>query len=96
MSRCHFTTPARRDLEEIHDYIAADSAAAASRWIDRLERECQGLAEMPGMGRRRQDLAPGLRSFPVGTYVIFYREVEDGVQIVRVLHGARDIESLFP
>jgi toxin ParE1/3/4 len=96
MSRCHFTTPAYRDLEAIHDYIAADSAAAAARWIDRLERECQNLADMPGMGRRREELAPGLRGFPVGTYVIFYREVEDGIQILRVVHGARDIESLFP
>jgi toxin ParE1/3/4 len=95
MNRCHFTTPALRDLEEIHDYIAGDSPTAASRWIDKLEREWQNLVEMTGMGRRREELAPGLRSFPVGVYLIFYREVEDGVQILRVLHGARDINPLF-
>jgi toxin ParE1/3/4 len=95
MNRCHFTTPALRDLIEIHDSIAGDSPIAAARWIEKLEGECQSLAAMPGMGRRREDLAPGLRSFPVGVYLIFYREVEDGVQILRVLHGARDINPLF-
>ena len=57
-----FTPLARQDLEEIHDHIAADSPAAASRWIDHLEGECRKLATMPGMGRRREELASELRS----------------------------------
>jgi toxin ParE1/3/4 len=96
MNRCEFTELARADLQDILTYIAADSLRAALRWIERIEQQCQRLAEMPGMGRRRDDLAAGLRSFPVGLYLIFYREVENGVQIVRVLHGARDVESFFP
>lgn len=47
------------------------------------------------MGRLRDELTEGLRSFPVGRYVIFYRIVQDGVEIVRVLHGARDLDSIF-
>ena len=47
------------------------------------------------MGRSREELVPKLRSFPVGNYVIFYQPISDGVEIVRVLHGSRDIESLF-
>jgi toxin ParE1/3/4 len=47
------------------------------------------------MGRRRDELAPGLRSFPAGRYVIFYLPLTDGVDIVRVLHGSRDIETVF-
>ena len=47
------------------------------------------------MGRRRDDLRPGLRSFPVGAYVAFYQIVGDVVEIVRVFHGRRDIEGEF-
>ncbi len=47
------------------------------------------------MGRKREELAPLLRSFPVGNYVIFYRPASGGIQIIRVLHGARDVSKLF-
>jgi len=45
--------------------------------------------------RRREELAPGVQSFPFGRYVIFYHALGDAIEIVRVLHGARDIESIF-
>jgi toxin ParE1/3/4 len=95
MKPLSFTPLARQDLDEIHDYIAADSPTAAARWIDRLEGECQKLAGMPGMGRRREELGRDLRSFVAGRYLIFYRDHPDRLEIVRVLHGARDIESFF-
>jgi len=47
------------------------------------------------MGRLRDELADGLRSFPVGRYVIFYRPIPKGIEIVRVLHGARDLDAIF-
>lgn len=47
------------------------------------------------MGRARDELAAGLRSFPIGHYVLFYERVTDGIALVRVLHGARDINSQF-
>ncbi|MGO8765667.1 MAG: type II toxin-antitoxin system RelE/ParE family toxin [Limisphaerales bacterium] len=53
------------------------------------------LAVMPLMGRQREELSPRLRSFPVSRYVIFYRPMENGVEIVRALHGARDLPSLI-
>jgi toxin ParE1/3/4 len=53
------------------------------------------LARMPELGRKRPDLAPDLRGFPIGNYIIFYRPVPDGIQVIRVLHGARDIPELF-
>lgn len=48
-----------------------------------------------GMGRRRDELAPGVQSFPFGRYIVFYRVVSDAIEVVRVLHGARDIETIF-
>ena len=50
---------------------------------------------MPEVGRQRPDLAPNLRSLPAGNYVIFYRPIPDGIQLIRVLHGARDIPAIF-
>jgi toxin ParE1/3/4 len=47
------------------------------------------------MGRRRPELAPGIHGFPVGRYVVFYRPSSNGIEIVRVLHGARDLEQQF-
>jgi toxin ParE1/3/4 len=47
------------------------------------------------MGRVRDELVPSLRSFPVGKYVIFYRPIENGIEIARILHGARDLPSIF-
>lgn len=90
MARPRFTTDAFRDLEEIVRYIGARNPDAATRLTDRLEAECWRLARDPGIGQPRPDLAQGLRFFPVGNYLIFYRESSEGIQVIRVLHGARD------
>ncbi|MFH0789091.1 MAG: type II toxin-antitoxin system RelE/ParE family toxin [Pseudomonadota bacterium] len=83
------------DLVEIWGYIAEDNEAQADAFIDTLDRKIHILAERPNMGRPRDELAKDLRSFPVGRYVIFYIPLADGVEIVRVLHGARDLDALF-
>ena len=76
-------------------YLAEYDIEDANRTIQAIGRKCLDCAELPGMGRRRDDLALGLRSISHGNYLIFYRLVEDGIQIVRVLHGSRDIPSEF-
>jgi toxin ParE1/3/4 len=53
------------------------------------------LARNPTAGRERPELAPGLRSVPIGRDLLFHRPTDDGVEIVRVLHGSRDIDSIF-
>ena len=83
------------DLIEIWIYIAEDSSSAADRLLDRINNIYQIVAENPMMGQSREHLAPGLRSFPMGNYLIFYRPVENGIEIVRVLNASRDIGSLF-
>lgn len=83
------------DLAEIWDYLADDGEARADAFLTMMDGKFQLLSEHPALGRRREELAPGLRSFPAGRYVIFYLPVPNGVDIVRVLHGARDIETIF-
>jgi toxin ParE1/3/4 len=95
VSRIRFTEAATQDLEEIYDYIALDNIEAAERLQARLQKRWRGAAENPGTGRRRPELRQDLRSVTEGNYLIFYRQIEDGIEIVRISHGARDIETLF-
>jgi toxin ParE1/3/4 len=53
------------------------------------------LAKFPQMGQGRSDLAISLQSFPVKSYLIFYRTIEEGIEIVRIIHGSQDIERIF-
>ena len=87
--------PAIQDLEEIYAFVAARSRPAAGALVDQFTERFERLAEMPGMGRRREELPQTLRSSIVGYYMIFYRQNEGAVEIVRVLHGSRDIERQF-
>lgn len=81
------------DLADIWAFIAEDSVKNADKFAALLDDHLQALARRPHMGRSRPELAAELRSFPVGQYVVFYVPLHKGVEIVRVLHGARDIES---
>jgi len=86
---------AKVDLADIWFYIAQDDVDAARRFNEKILRKCQGLADSPGMGRERTELAAKLRGFPVGNYLIFYRETDFGIEVLRVLSGFRDIPRLF-
>ena len=95
MSRYHISDRARFDLDEIWLFIAKDNQVAADRLVDSLVQKFPILASTPGIGRLRIELGPSLRGFPVGKYIIFYRAAATSIEIIRVLHGARDIPSLF-
>jgi toxin ParE1/3/4 len=91
-----FTRPrAEADLVEIWHYIAQDSPANADRMLDRISDTLSRLAIMPFIGQARFDLAPGLRMFPVGSYLLFFRPIQDGIEVIRVLHGKRHITGRF-
>ena len=68
--------------------------ARADAFNDDVDARFHILAEQPLLGRSREELAPGMRSFPLGRYVIFYEVLRDGIEIVRVLHGSRDLGAL--
>ncbi len=95
MKRYRLTPEAEKDLDEISDFIATDDPVAAIRLLDSIEANCRALAEMPGTGRGREELAANLRSSHVGKYIIFYRPEDEGIEVVRVIHGHRDIPRLF-
>lgn len=81
------------DLEVIGDYIAEHNPNAAVRLVDTLERRWDLLTLHPFSGASREDIAPGLRHLVVGEYLTLYRVGDDAVEILRVLHGRRNIEA---
>lgn len=91
-----FTSTARRDLHDIGDYIARDSRRQAQRFVTTLGAFCASLLEQPQrypLLLRQQDR--GIRRAPHRDYLVFYRVEDSMVEILRVLHAARDVESLF-
>jgi toxin ParE1/3/4 len=89
------------DLDEQAEYIAQDSVAVARRFYEAAEKAFERLAGMPGMGGSWESRDPkyaDLRMWPIpgfGKHLIFYRVIADGVEIVRILHSARDIDSIL-
>lgn len=93
---CVIRTPeVLADLAEIWEYIGANNPDAADRWLDTIDDKVKLIAESPYIGRERDELVPGLRSFPVGKYLLFYRPIAGGIELIRVLHGSRDVDSLL-
>ena len=86
---------ARADLADIWAKIAKDSPRAADKLIDRLEAGCARLADHPRSGVARPEVDDDARSVTVGNYILFYRVSPSGVEIVRVLHGARNLPVAF-
>jgi toxin ParE1/3/4 len=80
------------DLAEIWSFIADDSEAQADRFLVRRETQLQLLATQPTMGRACDDLMAQARRFPFGRYAVFYFARPDGIELLRVLHSARDIQ----
>lgn len=95
MNQLIFAPAAIADLQEIHAYIANDNLPAAEKFINRLQKRCLDLSFHPGAGTKRVGLLHGMRSATEGDYVIFYLELPDGVEVVRIVHGKRDLKSLF-
>jgi toxin ParE1/3/4 len=92
---------ANRDLIECFVYIGSDSEESATRFLRAAEETFVDLAAMPGMGVATSLGEPGdqslrrwrIRGFE--NFLIFYRPIEDGIEVIRVLHGAREIERIF-
>lgn len=94
VGKVRHSASAENDLLEAWLYIAEDSIEAADRLLDQIDAETRTLLMQPKMGRTRDDLATGLRSWPTSTpYLLFYFVDADGITIARVLHHARDVPA---
>ncbi|GAA6616290.1 type II toxin-antitoxin system RelE/ParE family toxin [Scytonema sp. NUACC26] len=92
----HIISPkANQDLEEIIDYFTSRNIDAGERFIDEFNKKCRNLANFPNMGRSYADIKDYLRGVPLNGYIILYRVTDGGIEILRVVSGYRDLESLF-
>jgi toxin ParE1/3/4 len=92
---------ADQDLDEHFAYISADRPGAGIRFLSSARAAMDRLAEFPGIGRAREFKNPalaGIRSWAIPgfeRYLMFYRQIADGVEVVRVVHGARDVPTIL-
>jgi toxin ParE1/3/4 len=97
MARYVLAPSAEADIEDIWEWIALEgkSPASADALIDLFFEKFPLLATQPRMGVARPWLREDIRAFPVKSYIIFYRVIEGGVEIERVIRASRNIEALF-
>jgi toxin ParE1/3/4 len=92
--RLRVSRSAQSDLDDIFVYWAKRAGLdVADRLIDAMEEQFALLAERPLMGRKCEEIAAGVRCFPAGKYLIYYRKARGALEILHVFHGARDQES---
>jgi toxin ParE1/3/4 len=94
-NQLRFTTRARGDLREIGAYVAKDNPIAAAHLVAAIKAACYRLSLNPMIGKGRPEYGEGVRSFPVRSRLIIYHPDNNvgSVTILRVIHGARDIEQ---
>ena len=91
-----YTLEAEQDLEQLTQYIARDNLLAAMKWLDETRATCDLLATQPAIGQRIQTKRFGaIRRHVAGNYLIYYRPAAGGVEILMVIHGARDQKRLI-
>jgi toxin ParE1/3/4 len=87
--------PATRDLESISSYFTEVNVEAGEKFLQGFSKRCKQLAAFPKVGRSYDDLQFGLRGLPLEGYIILYRIFGDGIEIVRVVNGRQNLQSLF-
>jgi toxin ParE1/3/4 len=95
MSSYRYSSDANADIERLALYIFDRNPLAADNFLNALDETCELLAQHPLLGRLRPELGEGLRSFPVGNYLIFYLPGKEGIDVARVIYGGRDLPTQF-
>jgi len=95
MAKLLRTPQANEDLLSIWNYVASDNTDAADTLLLQLGEQCKLLAKNRRLGQSADQYRKGLRRFPFGNYLIFYLAFADGIEVIRILHGARDLEGLL-
>ncbi|MBD2438698.1 type II toxin-antitoxin system RelE/ParE family toxin [Nostoc sp. FACHB-110] len=95
MSKYIISLPASRDLQQISEYFAIENVEAGERLLQEFNQKCKQLVNFPKMGKKYEDLRAGLRGIPLDGYIIFYQNMNENIEIVRVVSGRRNLKSLF-
>ena len=95
MNRYIITLSASRDLNKITTYFASHNIDKGEQLLATFNKKCKQLIKFPKMGRSYEEIRPNLRGLPLNGYIVFYQITEDILEILRVVHGSRDLENLF-
>lgn len=95
MSNLIISPSASRDLNQIADYFLEVNLVAGEKIFQEFNQKCQKLVRFPNMGRSYAQIRDDLRDLPLDGYIILYKIIDDGVEILRVVNGRQDLESLF-
>ncbi|MCH7726976.1 MAG: type II toxin-antitoxin system RelE/ParE family toxin [Planctomycetes bacterium] len=97
MSKIIRSSRSKADVLKSAQYIAEKSGSVelAERWMETVDEKLEFLVSHPMAGESRPDLGSGTRASAVGNYIIFYRRIDDGIEVSRILHGARDTPRIF-
>ncbi|ODT98530.1 MAG: hypothetical protein ABS79_05725 [Planctomycetes bacterium SCN 63-9] len=95
MATVNRSARAQQDLEAILDYLDAQNPETVDRFALKFDQMCNLYAAHPHIGASAEAYATNLRHFTVWNYAIFYRPIPEGIEIIRIIHGARDLPNLF-
>lgn len=94
MSTYSFSDDAIADLEAIFQLMSATNRDFAIRFFEKVREKCRKVAQFPYMGKSYEEIKANLRGFVVDNYIIFYFPRTNGITVVRVINGYRDLQSL--
>ena len=95
MPRYLINVLASQDLNEIANYFAANNVKAGEKFFQDFNRKCKQLVSFPNSGKSYEEIYPKLNGIPLAGYIIFYRIFDDGIEILRVISGRRNLPSIF-
>ena len=94
MPRLRYSEAFNDDLKQIARFIAQDNPVAARQWVAKIREKCRLVARHPDFGDQRPELGENIRSTYFRSYVIFFRRKDAVVEVVRVIRGDRDTQTL--
>ncbi|MEA5619065.1 type II toxin-antitoxin system RelE/ParE family toxin [Cronbergia sp. UHCC 0137] len=95
MNRYVINILASRDLNEIAEYFSQNNLEAGEKFFQEFNRKCQQLVFFPNSGKSYLEIRDDLRGLPLEGYIVFYRVLNDGIEILRVVSGRRNLNSVF-
>lgn len=96
MPKVLYSPAAIDDLDRIWLFLALEAdVETAERFLKKIEQACEKIVRVPLGFRLRPEIAHDLRSFPYGSYMIFYFPENYGINVVRIIHSARDIDTIL-
>ena len=84
-----------RDLEDIIDYFTERNVEAGDLLLNEFTKKCRYITQFPLIGRSYSQIYNYLRGIPMQNYIIFYRVIDEDIEIMRVIRGDRNLEAIF-